>query len=48
MAWRNVDEATQIYAMDEVVIFIAYNVSALCAVPQIKPQALRIVLVVCS
>jgi hypothetical protein len=25
MAWRNVDETTQVYAMDEVVIFIAYN-----------------------
>jgi len=25
MAWRNVDETTQVYAMDEAVIFIAYN-----------------------
>lgn len=29
MAWRNVDETTQVYAMDEAVIFIAYNVIGL-------------------
>ncbi len=32
MAWRNVNETTQVYAMDEVVIFIAYNGSGLCVV----------------